>query len=1325
MSEYVPTGDVIAIVGLAASAEPGAFDAEFFGFDRAAAEATDGRLLMLLETCWQAMEYAGIDPATPHESDTSVHIGAAVGDFGSAATVLGLRGPVLSIDTGASAMLAALALATRSLTAGDCSLALAGGVGGLAEGAAVFVLERLSDARERGHRVLALVRGAVIDQGDSTDALLHAAGITAADLDVQQEFRGDSPMTGISAVLDLIRELGEGPMPRRGTVSVFGTGGTGAHVLLERAPESAPTMLSDRGHRVPLVIWPLSGKSPEALVAQATHLADHVRAHPEITAREVGHALTTTRSTFDHRAVVLGRNRVELLAGLAAVAAGNPAGPPRGRAVPRRVAFVFPGHGPQFTGMAAQLLSESPVFAASIAECDAALSEFVDWSLIDVLNEAPGAPSVERPDVVQPALFAAMVSLAALWKSFGIVPAAVIGHSQGEIAAAYVAGALSLSDAARIVVSRSKLLVELKGTGGMAAVNASAARVRELMSGIADLHIAAVNSPSATTVAGGVAAVERMLAACERAGVRARRLAAEAAGHTEHVDVLRERFSAAVAPVTAHATDVTFVSTVVGGVLAGEELGPDYWFRNMREPVNFDDGCRSVHAAGCDALIELSVHPVLAAAMHESLGDAADSCLILSSLRRDDAGIRRVLTAIGEGHVGGVSPAWPTIYPVGSERPIELPTYAFQRRRYRHTVVSDAAPDMGNEAAVDGSRPALFGVEWLPLQAWRGRYSDSRGGWAIIGAGSLGVRGAVGTHRDLESLCAAVHHDDVVPPVVVLSRLVSGDTGSDAQPPQALRAELAGMLKTIQTWLAEPRFAESKLVILTRGVHSAEADAGVWALVDASAWALVRTAQSEHPDRIVQIDLDADDISLDEIATALRLEEPELALRRGEFLGRRLRSGADVALPPEAAAAPPAFDPNRTVLITGGTGAIGAIMARHLVRGYGAKHLLITSRRGAGAAGIAELTAELAAMGAQTTVAACDVSDRDALAAVLARVPDAHPVGAVVHLAAALADATFTALTADQLDTALAAKAVGAWHLHELTAHLDLSMFVLFSSAAGVFGWPGQANYSAANVFLDGLAGYRQRRGLPATALAWGWWGDTYSLDELDDAGRARFGRLGLTPITSAEAVEFFDAALRTGVPYALPVGLDISKVADGSTGEPAPLFRALPHAGGRAAAKADDPAALTARMAALGPAERLSAMTELLKAPVSMVLGHATPDVVQSDRQFAEMGLDSLASIELGARLRAMTGVRVGNAVIYKHPTVRLLAGHVLEQIIPRPADLAAPIVVEVEQLLDRLSAIYDREPLPTDLIARLTEATDRLRDTAVVTAESVGSVG
>ncbi len=334
------------------------------------------------------------------------------------------------------------------------------------------------------------------------------------------------------------------------------------------------------------------------------------------------------RSTFDHRAVVLGTDRDALLAALARAAAdemGNHV--VRGQVgVKGKTAFVFPGQGSQWVGMGVELMDAAPVFAEHIAACDAALAEFVDWSLVDVLRGAPGAPALDRVDVVQPVLFAVMVSLAELWRSIGVSPDAVIGHSQGEIAAACVAGVLSLRDAARVVALRSRLLVTLTGSAGMVSLACSADRARELLAPLGDrVGIAAINGRAAVVVSGESGALDELVAQCEALEIRARRIDVDYASHSAQVEPIRDDLVAALADIEPRSSKIAFFSTVTGGLVDGAGLDAEYWYRNIRQTVELDAAVRTACGAGYRAFIESSPHPALIAGIEDTVADCLGS----------------------------------------------------------------------------------------------------------------------------------------------------------------------------------------------------------------------------------------------------------------------------------------------------------------------------------------------------------------------------------------------------------------------------------------------------------------------------------------------------------------------------------------------------------------------------------------------------------------------------------------------------------------------------------------------------------------------------
>nr|BBX77132.1 hypothetical protein MFLOJ_09190 [Mycobacterium florentinum] len=470
--------------------------------------------------------------------------------------------------------------------------------------------------------------------------------------------------------------------PRRAGVSSFGISGTNAHVILEQAPPVESVGVSP-DNDVAVVPWVLSARSAEALAGQARRLLAHVQADPQLGVADVGWSLVSTRSVFEHRAVVVGA-RDELVAGLAGLTAGEPGANVvvgRAQAVGKTV-FVFPGQGSQWIGMGAQLLDTSPVFAEQLNRCEKALGEHVQWSLIDVIRGAAGAPGLDRVDVVQPVLWAMMVSLAELWRSVGVHPDAVIGHSQGEIAAAYVAGALSLEDAARVVALRSRLLVQLSGAGGMVSLACGPAQARELLAPAGDrLNIAAVNGVSAMVVSGEVDALEELILRCEGAGVRARRIDVDYASHSAQVDAIREPLAQALSGIEPRSSSVTFFSTVTGEPIDTAGLDPDYWFRSIRQTVQFEQAVRTASDAGYQVFIESSPHPVLVAGIEDTVAarNLADA-IVIPSLGRDDGGLDRFWLSAGQAHAAGVAVDWRAVF--SGARHVQLPTYAFQGRRF-------------------------------------------------------------------------------------------------------------------------------------------------------------------------------------------------------------------------------------------------------------------------------------------------------------------------------------------------------------------------------------------------------------------------------------------------------------------------------------------------------------------------------------------------------------------------------------------------------------------------------------------------------------------
>ncbi|MGW2420706.1 type I polyketide synthase [Streptomyces sp. NPDC001709] len=1123
--------------------------------------------------------------------------------------------------------------------------------------------------------------------------------------------------------------------PRRAAVSSFGMSGTNVHTIIEQAPQTAPAAEGEQtpvaqdataARPVDVVPWALSAKTVRSLREQARRLLNHLDRTEGLCPSDVGRALLTTRTQLEQRAVVVGHDRHELRAGLAALADGEPADTVvQGTAAAfGKVAFVFPGHGSQWTEMARDLLETSPVFAEQAKACAEAFAPYLDWPLLDVLRAEPDAPDVAEVEIAQPALFTVMVSLAALWRSYGVKPAAVVGHSQGEVAAAYVAGALTLDDAARIVALRSRALTKLIGKGAMLAVAMPADRARARLEKYGDrLSVAAVNGPAALTVSGEPGAVDELLAELEAEGVRVRKVrGATGAGHSAQVESLRAELLELLAPVAPRAADVPFYSTVTGSVLDTTALDAEYWYRNARRTVEFERTVRTLLDDGHGVFVECSPHPLLAGAVQEIAEEAGADAVTGASLRRDQGGMDRFLRSVSELHVSGVHVDWTVPFAGRPVRSVDLPTYAFQRQRYwlesaepvpagadpveagfwelvENTDLSGLAGELGADDA------ALIGPALPVLSAWRRRSREKStvDGWryrvsfrrltdhpapgldglwlAVLPAGLadeqwapcvVGVLGAHGAKVRVVELPADCDRAQAAnrlaeelggeQPAGVLSMLGLAPGCHPAHP--TLSASLATTVTLLQA-LGDID-VQAPLWCATRGAVSTGVTDPLFDAGQAQLWGLGIVAALELPRRwggLVDLPEKLDAHALRRLAGALaQHDEDQLAVRADGVYGRRLVR----ARPADVEPATP-WQPRGTVLVTGGTGGVGRHLARWLA-GAGAQHLVLTSRSGPDAPGARELHAELTALGAEVTIAACDIADRAAVARLLAGIESRHPLTAVLHAAGTARSSVLADAGLDEFAEAAAAKVTGALHLDALLDGRELDAFVLFASGAGVWGSGGQASYASANAFLDALALRRRARGLTATSIAWGGWAGG---GMVDDAVQERGERRGL----GVMAPELAISALRQAVEHdeaALTVApIDWEKFLPAFTvGRPSPLLADLPDVqrllGAEQAAGEETgaDAALATELAGLAPAEQEERLLEHVRSQSAVVLGHASAEEVLPTAHFLELGFDSLTAIDLRRRLSAATGLRLPAGLAFDHPTPARLAKHLLTRL-------------------------------------------------------------
>ncbi len=1394
------------------------FDPAFFGISPREALAMDPQQRLVLETAWETLERAGVDPTG--SPDVGVFLGTNGQDYpavlagsgedfggfvgtGNAASVvsgrvsyvLGLGGPAVTVDTACSASLVALHLAAQSVRAGECAMALAGGVtvmatpgafvefsrqGGLAadgrckafaddadgtgwgEGAGVVLVERLSDARRLGHPVLAVLRGSAMNQDGASNGLtapngpsqqrvilsaLAAAGLTPSDVDAVEAHGtgtalGDpieaqallatygrdraTPLwlgslksnightqaaAGIAGVIKMVLSLGHGVLPktlhadrpsrhvdwtagavalltspqpwpagerpRRAGVSSFGFSGTNAHVILEEPP--AEDLVSEKqcsnpvSHSRPavadFVAWPLSARSEPALREQARRLAafDSDAAPADVSLTLAG------RAAFDHRAVVTGASRADLLAGLAAVASGGKGpGVVTGQAVSGATGLLFAGQGSQRVGMGAELYSRFPAFADAFDAACAVLDPSLDRPLREVVFG--DAVALDQTGYTQPALFALEVALFRLLESWGVRPDYLVGHSIGELAAAHVAGVFSLADAGKLVAARAGLMQALPPGGAMLAVQAAEQEVLLVAAGRADL--AAVNGPQSVVLSGEADVVAEIAAELTARGVKSRDLRVSHAFHSARMDAMLEDYAEVARGIGYAGPRVPVVSTVTGRV-AEELTDPGYWVRQVREPVRFASAIETVRSAGVTRLVELGPDGTLSALAPGSV----------PTLRKDRPEVATALLALGSLHVSGQTVDWTPLSP--GARHVALPTYPFERQ------VFWPAPAVSSGSPSDAWR---YRVSWRAV-ADRPRAGLS-GRWLVAVpaayAGDPLVKGvfAALAEAGAEPVAVTVGESDLDRDALA-GRLLG--IGSSAEPTPGGAGDglvtgtepslgpVAGVLSLLGLAVqATPDLPSVPLgLALSTTLLQALGDAGItaplWLVTSgavavegetlaepltAAIWGLGRTAALEHPDRwggLADLPADPGEPELTRLTAALAGTEGEdqLAIRpTGAFARRLVRAPSTPAEP---------WTPRGTVLVTGGTGALGAEVARWLAR-TGAPHVVLVGRRGPAAPGAAELEAELSSLGAKVTIAACDLADRDAVAELLDELPD---LDAVVHAAGVLDDGVLDSLTPQRLATVLRSKVDSARNLDELTRNRDLSAFVLFSSLAATLGAAGQGNYVAANVVLDALAERRAGLGLPATSIAWGLWAGA----GMAAGNSSRAERGGIRPMAPALATAALHRALTNSEPVLAVADVDWAQF------RASRLLDELPEA-----RRKEPEQDFRAKLDTLTGPERDRALLELVRAEVAAVLGYASPSTVDPGLAFKELGLDSLTAVELRNELAAVTGLALPATLGFDYANPAALAAHLGREL--GPADPAEVAVERIEAALAGLTA-------------------------------------
>jgi pimaricinolide synthase PimS1 len=1069
------------------------------------------------------------------------------------------------------------------------------------------------------------------------------------------------------------------PDGARAAVSSFGFGGTNAHVILEHAPERAHTAQPiEHAARQPHLLA-LSARDPAALRDLAERYASLCRHTPDITPEDLCAAAATRRSHLDHRLTLTAGTIDGFADQLEAISAGEE----QGQRIPVNapsVAFLFTGQGSQYLDMGRRLYKAHPGFRATLDRCDALLAKQLDHSLLSVMF-GKDADLLAQTRYTQPALFALEYALADLWRSWGIQPSALLGHSVGEYVAACMADVFDLETGLRLIAERARLIQGLPLDGAMLAVMADEKQVSGFAASCPDdISIAAVNGPRNVVLSGRRETLTRVQEGLERANFRSRFLPVSHAFHSPLIDPILEPFRKIASGFDFSSPRIPLVSNLDGRFM---ETAPDadYWTRHLRGAVRFADGMANLSSSH-RVFVEIGPKQLLTALGAQCI-PAADALWLLSL--RDGAEDWATLTgSLAALYTAGVTPDWAAFHD-GTDKwaAPELPAYPFRKQPCAlppRPETGDAAAPLRKALARGAPQPAPSvsdaEVTAVPVEEWgfvpcwtpASQAADEHrppADWLLLAdrigtakrlADTLRATGdtvTVITGPTSDTLPAGKRLLNIIclwPLDIAAPDQLKGDTQAIAGALTDLGTRLTGLVQFLATQATRPL----KLSLVSRQAF-AMADAPLpeagGGLLQSMIWGLGRSLRHEHPDwRLSLIDVDGNaKQAAAQLFAEIRAAEPkdEIVWRLDNGAPNRLTPGLEPQPLPKPDTAP---EMDGTWLVTGGLGRLGLLMAGALIE-RGARHLVLISRSAPSEAA-AERIAEWCAKGAEIEVGAIDITDEPALTALLDSLPqDWPPLTGILHAAGILDDGVLHQQSAERVCAVMAPKILGGWALHRLTARHPVKHFMLVSSASGLLGNPGQAAYGAANGMLDALALYRHRRGLPAQSLSWSAWSDA----SRETALAGRLARHGLAPIEPGQGLEAMIRAAALNIPHMaiLPRRSDaplVHPLIDGSSSATPP------------AAEAGTESAMIARLRALAPDARLEQLTADILDQVTAITG-ARGHVPDPERGFFDQGFDSMNAIELRNRLQADLGWPLPATLAFDYPTPKRLAQHLLER--------------------------------------------------------------
>ncbi len=1107
--------------------------------------------------------------------------------------------------------------------------------------------------------------------------------------------------------------------PRRAGVSSFGISGTNAHIILEEAPAEAPeeveeTKLPARSYQ----LLTLSGEGEEALQGQQAKLKAHIESHSEQSPEALAYSLSTTRSHFRSRLGLVVSDKESLLSKLS-----GPIHPIR--TSPGKLAFLYTGGGSQYTGMAKELYETEKTFATTFDQCLSLIQQETGEEFKQIIFASAStaeAAKLDQIDYMLLALFAVEYSLTRLWQSWGIEPDILMGHSLGELVAATVAGVFSLEDGIRLVAARGKLMASVKQAGKMATVEASIAELQPYLDKETSVSVAGENGPRQTLISGAAAGIESIADQLKNSDIKAKVLPISQASHSPLMEEILPAFWQVAGQITYHAPQYPIISNV-SGRLAGEEIqSPDYWTDHIRQTVLFSSGMQTLEQEGVTTYLEMGAEPSLVGMGGHCVTNSED-CQWLASLQSEGSDEETILKSVAALYEAGYAPNWDSFYQDREQQKVSLPTYAFQRKRHwieerQNTRLSqedplwealESANDIQLESLLGGelnrenlscyfknsdSQPSaarlVYETEWRPYSSSEASFYAQH--WLLLDkdTGSNFKQSLQSQFQKSGGTLALAKDEDAALDYLSTEDSCMGLISVWARPSSVEnineQAEATAITALKQLQKLSSNIGKS-IFWITEGLFHQDQELQNMAI--APLWGLVRVFLNEYPGIRFNL-LDISDLSLIQTDTSFFTQspvdgnEPLLKYKDGEFRAPKLVRSERIAdnTPPD----PFSGLTDRSVIITGGLGYLGMLTAEWLIE-KNVGELILTGRSQADAKTDQQIDS-LRAPGTTVRYVPCNVADKASLKSLVNSTDPKRPLGGIVHAAGVLDDALLMNQSATSFEKVFSAKVHGTQYLHELTIEHDLSFFILYSSLSSVFGTAGQANYAAANSFMDAFAHKRASMGLPVSAVNWGLW-----KDGLVDAGILQaMTEQGIMPLQKEKAFLAMERQIEANSINPAIFHIEWEKFRAFSQGTGSALLSEITASQKGKSSPTGNP--YLYQLKGLTFAEQKKKLTLSIKEIVAELLNQPT-QAVNERIGFLEMGMTSLQIVELSRMVGRQLGIKVSVRSFFQYPLISDLVDKLLEGLdteISVAADLSP-----IEELVTVDSRTEERSRLST----------------------------